>query len=1310
MKWRVFVAFLMTKGFVMRAARRGSVRTNSLILLVLAVLAVVGGVVLVVLRNDADDQGDPGNPPPTAAEAVLDPLEAVRLKNTGIARLENGNQSDLEISDQAFAKLQELMPEAILPARNRVITCVLAVNPEGPDPLRSAAEREQWSARAAASLEVLLQREGDSAVVHILSGRLAMHQADEQRAVLEFQKATQLAPDDPGGWAALHNVGRDSQDEDVRQIAADALKHAYELRPDNLYLLLGYMAQQARAKDPEIVATLAQAKDVLEPYAASVKQLANVDLMELIEGAERAAEARKADPDTVNPAVDRGWTNVGFIGNVMRPEIAVHRDRRRVLRHELEYVISDFPPEFYETHSLPGRELPTAIPVKFVAADQPLQLPAVDDARDAHVCDFDQDGRLDVVVVRPGKVEVYGRGEDADHAWQIRAAYETSANMSHVLVIDIDRDVDESPEKRVAADEGGGDAPPTATDPPVGGNADGTTPPAKKCVDADLDLIVYGEDGILVLKNLRDPQDGSRSLVPVPQDEALQALKGVLQVAPFDLDADGDLDLIVSTTSGLSLWANRDNFTFADVSSRSLFPASESRFTRMIPIDWNRNVDMDVVLGGPQSESAGFLENLSHGRSRWTPFSTDLADMGAVNDLDVLDVDANASWDLVAATSAGLRVLMTEDRGSGIQRLLKDSVVDEFVADGVMSFDFDNDGYLDVLAWNSDEIILCRVKPDGTLTRVADVLPAGLENVSDCQAAEVDADGDLDLLVRSQDGLKWYLNEGGNENGWVDLLVRADPQKEPQKRSERVNIHGIGSLLELKAGTLYQPRVVTGQSTHFGLGKLADVETIRVLWTNGIPANVVDPKPGETVCEQQDLKGSCPYIYTWNGEEFVFFTDALWAAPIGLQFAEGVLAPAREWEYLLLPGELLAQVDGEYRLQFTEELWEAAYFDQVELLAVDHPAEIEVYSNEKVGPAEIAEFKIHTVRQRQLPVAARDQRGWDVLETVSRRDEVYTKGFDVKHKQGLTEEHFLELDLGDLTSGKLAAGDTGAGESAEGDTKQPRTIKLFLTGWVFPSDTSINIGLSQNPDLDSPRPPALWVPDANGDWQEVMPYMGFPGGKTKTICVDLTGMFPSDDYRVRIVTTMEFYWDEAFFTVDEEPGEHRVTSLELLSADLHTRGFSARIPHPQFGPVRYDYNEVTTYAHWPTMAGYFTRFGDVTPLLLSTDDEQVVMGAGDEMTLKFAVGKTKLPAGWKRDFVLHNVGWDKDADLNTVYGQTVEPLPFAGQQGYPDITGDQYPDTPRHREYLRKYQTRTQKRATFWNEIRDYRRPTAVKP
>jgi hypothetical protein len=365
-------------------------------------------------------------------------------------------------------------------------------------------------------------------------------------------------------------------------------------------------------------------------------------------------------------------------------------------------------------------------------------------------------------------------------------------------------------------------------------------------------------------------------------------------------------------------------------------------------------------------------------------------------------------------------------------------------------------------------------------------------------------------------------------------------------------------------------------------------------------------------------------------------------------------------------------------LQITEELWEAAYFDQVELLAVDHPATIDIFSNEKVGPAEVAEFRIHTVRERRRPVAARNHRGRDLLPSLLAADNDVAQPFDATFRQGLAEDHYLEFDLGKLD--------------------EPRQIALFLTGWIRPTDTSLNVAISHHPELKAPKPPSIWVPSADGQWREAIPYTGFPGGKTKTIAIDLSGIFSPGDYRFRLATSAEIYWDEAFFTVDEQAAEVRVTPLSLASADLHYRGFSAAIPGPRTLPELYDYADVDSSPRWAPMQGRFTRYGDVTELLRQVDSRQVIMASGDEITIRFEAPRTELPAGWTRDFIIHNVGWDKDADLNTVFGQTVEPLPFVGMEKYP-YAGEEFPQTELHRRYLREYQTRETPAADFWRAL-----------
>jgi hypothetical protein len=260
---------------------------------------------------------------------------------------------------------------------------------------------------------------------------------------------------------------------------------------------------------------------------------------------------------------------------------------------------------------------------------------------------------------------------------------------------------------------------------------------------------------------------------------------------------------------------------------------------------------------------------------------------------------------------------------------------------------------------------------------------------------------------------------------------------------------------------------------------------------------------------------------------------------------------------------------------------------------------------------------------------------------------------------------------------------------------------------VFPTNTSLNEAIRQNPKLEVPAPPSLEVVNASGAWETVRPFIGFPGGKTKAMVVDLNGVYLSADRRVRIRSSMELYWDSAFFIVNEADVDTQTHPCDLLSADLHYRGFSRRVYGDQalfrngHAPEDYDYDAVVTGPRWSEMSGHFTRYGDVTPLLQSQDDRIIVMGPGDEATVEFQVPASAPPAGWQRDFVLYNVGWDKDANPGTLYGQSSEPYPLNRMTQYPDLPGDEADTSRDYQQYLDEYQTREYPRFRLRDALRD---------
>src|SRR5437016_7121214 len=468
------------------------------------------------------------------------------------------------------------------------------------------------------------------------------------------------------------------------------------------------------------------------------------------------------------------------------------------------------------------------------------------------------------------------------------------------------------------------------------------------------------------------------------------------------------------------------------------------------------------------------------------------------------------------------------------------------------------------------------------------------DSIGPLLVADLDGDGDQDILFGDRHGVHLLRNDGGNAHLGMQVQLTA-----LRTGSGKNNTFGIGSRLEVRAGELYQTRVVTSRVTPFGLGSHFKADVLRVQWTNGVPQTIYFPGTDQDVLERQQLKGSCAFLYTWDGKQFRFITDIMWRSALGMPVGimgkgAAAYAPAgASREYVRIPGEALQARNGRYVLEVTEELWETAYLDQLRLVAVDHPDSVEVFVDERFPPASGSNgLRLFPTIHPRPPLSAVDGHGTDVLDDLREHDYRYVSNLTPVQYQGLTEPHELILDL-------------------DADAGRPGTF-LFLRGWIYPSDASINVALSQQRKLRA-EPPVLEVKDARGGWVP-RGSIGFPSGKDKTMVIDIAGIFPTRDHHVRIRTNLQVYWDEAFV------GESGIGSLPPkilapVSGLLHYRGFSRMYRRGgRYGPHWFDYDSVTQESPWRPITGAATRFGDVCPLLDRADDQYVVMVPGDEVT------------------------------------------------------------------------------------------------
>jgi hypothetical protein len=722
--------------------------------------------------------------------------------------------------------------------------------------------------------------------------------------------------------------------------------------------------------------------------------------------------------------------------------------------------------------------------------------------------------------------------------------------------------------------------------------------------------------------------------------------------AVLDYDIEGDLDLAVAAEPGVELFRNALQGPLEPVGKSTFPPLALSGIRGIVATDLDRDGALDLAVA--HAKGIAWLVNLRQGRFADRTAASGLAAAGPVEALASADLDNDGLPDLIAAGGDGLA--LWRNLGGRFAAWNVPGLPRGKRFTSVLAFDADNDGRLDLAAAGPDGIVVLAQR--GTIAKPAfEPLPVegAPANATALVAADLDGDGGVDLVTGGPSGLHRLENVGGNRNHWLDVRLRA-----LSTGSGKNNLQGIGSTLEVRAGTAYQFREAAGQPVHFGLGGLRQADLLRVVWTNGVPQVRLQPRIDQRIVEEQLLKGSCPFLYAWNGERFGFVTDLLWNSPVGLPVAPGVWAGADPHELVRVDGA--QAVDGVYRLRVTEELWEAAWFDAVRLWVVDHPAGVEVASSLRVVPGELQPVQVLAARDVQPVAAAWDGKGEDVTARVRARDEVYASGFEPSPYQGVAKPWTFTFDLGAAPGGP---------------------VRLLLDGWIFPADASLNLAVAQRPDLPY-LPPRLEVETAKG-WETLMPAMGFPAGKTKTMVVD-TPPLPAGARRLRIVTSLWLGWDRIAWTrapADDVPIVR--ARLEPRASDLHYRGFSRLIRRSPNGPHGYVYEDATKNSPWIPFPGRYTRYGDVRELLGAVDDRSVILAPGDEIALDFdAAGLPPVAPGWERTLFFESNGWDKDADRNTFEAQHMEPLPFRAMKRY----GELFPDTPEMREYRERWLTR----------------------
>ena len=367
----------------------------------------------------------------------------------------------------------------------------------------------------------------------------------------------------------------------------------------------------------------------------------------------------------------------------------------------------------------------------------------------------------------------------------------------------------------------------------------------------------------------------------------------------LDYDKDGKLDLFVANyvqwTQKGDLWCSLDGSTksyctpesykgmasrlyhnvggrFEDASQRAGVADPSSKSLGVTVFDYDADGWPDIFVANDTQPNKLYRNNRNGtfsemGMLAGVAYSEDGVARGAMG-ADTSDYDRSGRPHLLVGNFSNQMLGLYHNEGKGlfVDEAPKSTVGRASLlslAFGVLFFDYDLDGYPDILAANGHiEEEIGRVQPKvqfrqppllfhnqgkRTFENASGAVGAAFTRpivARGAATADIDHDGDLDVLLTTNHGPAYlYRNDGGNRNRFIAIRTRG----------VRSNRDGIGAIVRVESAGGKQWSMVRSGSSYasqsdltqvFGLGADATVTAVEVEWPSGakdrvtgVPAN-----------------------------------------------------------------------------------------------------------------------------------------------------------------------------------------------------------------------------------------------------------------------------------------------------------------------------------------------------------------------------------------------------------------------------------------------------------------------------------------
>ena len=421
---------------------------------------------------------------------------------------------------------------------------------------------------------------------------------------------------------------------------------------------------------------------------------------------------------------------------------------------------------------------------------------SADEVRNIDLADMDGDGDMDIVSASglDDTIAWYENNGAADPTWTA-ADIATSADGAHdVYIADMDNDGDldivsaSIHDDTIAWYENDGAVNPSWTASDIATNADYAlgVHVADMDSDGDMDIVSVSQldDTIAWYKN-----NGAPNPTWTAADIATSA-DGATSIDIADIDGDGDLDIISSSELDDTIaWyesdvaSNNDTAIMAQVgddyastSGTLTFSAGETSKTFNVIISEDlipeNNETIQLTLSNPSnttiSDATGAVVITDDDGIKWDTNTLTTSADGAY-DVHVADMDSDGDMDIVASSIHDDTIRWFENNGNINPTFTVATIATN--ADHVREItvaDMDNDGDLDILSASENDDTIAWYENNGaadpTFTKA--VITTSADGALDVQVADIDGDGDLDIVSASSldDTIAWYENDGAGKS------------------------------------------------------------------------------------------------------------------------------------------------------------------------------------------------------------------------------------------------------------------------------------------------------------------------------------------------------------------------------------------------------------------------------------------------------------------------------------------------------------------------------------------------------------------